>query len=130
MAENVQVADYMDKLEHPLKREIEEIRVIVKGAEPSLTEHIKWNAPSFQYKQEDRMTFNLQGKGFVRLVFHCGAKSAKGRSLRASVEDPAGLLEWAADDRAIVRLHDMEDVKAKAEPLAALVAMWLKAADE
>ena len=130
MAGNAQVAAFMNKLEHPLKRAIEETRVIIMDAEPSLTEHIKWNAPSFQYKQEDRITFNLQGKGFIRLIFHCGAKASKERGLRARIEDPAGLLEWAADDRAIVRLHDMDDVRAKAGPLAALVAMWLQAASE
>jgi len=125
-----QVAEYMSKLEHPLKPVIEEARAMLLNAVPGLAEHIKWNAPSFRYKEEDRITFNLHGKGFIRLIFHCGAKAKKDRSLRARLEDPAGLLEWAGDDRAIVRLNDLEDLRAKAGQLAALAASWLEAADE
>jgi len=124
------VAEYMAKLVHPLKPVIEEARSVLKQAEPDLAEHIKWNAPSFTYKEEDRITFNLHGKGFIRLIFHCGAKVKKVGGLRDKLEDPAGLLEWAAEDRAIVRLADMDDLRAKAAPLAALAVEWVRAADE
>lgn len=69
-----QVVEFFNNLEHPLKKEIEEVRKIILSTNESITEHIKWNAPSFCFNNEDRVTFNLQGKGFFRLVFHCGAK--------------------------------------------------------
>jgi uncharacterized protein YdhG (YjbR/CyaY superfamily) len=56
-----QVEEFMNNLEHPLKKEIEEVRKIIQSANNQLTEHIKWKAPSFCYHQEDRVTFNLHG---------------------------------------------------------------------
>ncbi|MBA9086161.1 uncharacterized protein YdhG (YjbR/CyaY superfamily) [Fontibacillus solani] len=74
-----QVVDYLNHLDHPLKKEIEEARRIILGVNEQISEHIKWNAPSFCFNGDDRVTFNLQGKGFFRIVFHCGDKK---RSLK------------------------------------------------
>lgn len=123
-----QVVEYMNNLQHPLKQEIEEVRKIVLNAEPRLTEHMKWNAPSFCFQDEDRVTFNLQGKGFFRLVFHCGAKKKDNEGKERLFEDTTGLLEWAAVDRAIVKFTDMNDVKAKKEKLEEVIAKWIEAA--
>lgn len=38
---------FMAQLEHPLKREIEEVRMIILSTDDGVTEHIKWKAPSF-----------------------------------------------------------------------------------
>ena len=50
---------YLDQLDHPLKPEILKIREIIFSANPDLTEHIKWNAPSFCLDGEDKITFNI-----------------------------------------------------------------------
>ena len=42
------VIDFLDKLEHPLKPEIETIRQIILGVSPTIREGIKWNSPSFR----------------------------------------------------------------------------------
>lgn len=65
-----QVIEFLNNVEHPLKKEMEEVRKIILSTNEHITEHIKWNAPSFSFNNEDRVTFNLQGKGFFRLVFH------------------------------------------------------------
>lgn len=119
------VEDFLMNLEHPFSAEIEEVRKIVLSANKELTEHIKWNAPSFAINGEDRITFNLQGKGFFRLVFHCGAKVRDGKSDARLIEDTTGLLEWAASDRAIAKFTDMEDVKRKKDVLVRVTNMWL-----
>ncbi|PYI53334.1 DUF1801 domain-containing protein [Paenibacillus flagellatus] len=124
-----QVADFMIKLDHPLKNEIEEVRAIVASADPRLGEHIKWNAPSFFLGEEDRITFNLKGKGFFRLVFHCGAKAKAREGKQPLFEDTTGLLEWAAPDRAVVKLTDRNDVREKEDKLRRLVAKWLEATE-
>jgi len=117
----------MRSLEHPLKKEIEEVRKIILSANDQITEQIKWKAPSFCYNNEDRVTFNLQGKDFFRLVFHRGAKVKEPleKELALSI-DPTGLLEWVADERAIVKLKDMADVEAKREIVADVVARWIQ----
>ncbi|MNC32701.1 hypothetical protein D3C76_231680 [compost metagenome] len=124
-----QVAEFMNALEHPLKREIEEVRMIILSANAEITEHIKWNAPSFCMHNEDRVTFNLQGKGFFRLIFHTGAKVKAPVKEGKLFEDPTGLLEWLTGDRAVVRITDMNDVQSKQAKLAELVARWMKETD-
>lgn len=122
-----QVAEFLSQMQHPFKNEIEEVRRMVLSAVPGLTEHMKWNAPSFCYENEDRITFQLQGKGFFRLIFHTGAK-AKARAEKGRImEDASGLLEWAADDRAILKLTDMIDVASKEEKLREIVTKWIEA---
>lgn len=121
-----QVVEYMKNLEHPLKKEIEEVRKIILTTNKEFTEHIKWNAPSFCFKNEDRVTFNLHGKGYFRLVFHCGAKVKDNIGKRPLFYDTTGLLDWVANDRAIVRFTDMNDVKAKEEKLAEVITRWIE----
>lgn len=64
-----QVAKFMSSLEHPFKEEIAEVRKIILGTNSRITEKIKWNAPSFCVDDEDRITFNLHGKGFFDWSF-------------------------------------------------------------
>ena len=118
-----QVVEFMNNLEHPLKEEIEEVRKIILSTDDKITEHIKWNAPSFCYEGEDRVTFNLHGKGFIRLVFHCGAKVKDRKTSEPLIVDTSGILEWKAADRAMMKFND---VKAKEEKLREVIRKWLK----
>ncbi|ACX66667.1 MULTISPECIES: DUF1801 domain-containing protein [Bacillales] len=121
-----QVEEYLHQLEHPLKKVIEEVRSFILSVDDRITEHIKWNAPSFCVQGEDRITLNLQGKGFIRLIFHCGAK-VKDHDIRGTLtEDTAGLLEWASQDRAIVKIVDTDDLEQKKEQLKAVIARWIE----
>lgn len=63
------VSEFMDALEHPLKQEIEAVRAIIKSVDSRIGERIKWNAPSYYYK-EDMVTFHLRATEHVHLVFH------------------------------------------------------------
>jgi hypothetical protein len=121
-----QVVEFLNNLEHPLKKEIEEVRKIILSTNESITEHIKWNAPSFCFDNEDRMTFNLQGKGFFRLVFHCGAKVKDHAGNGTLFEDTTGLLDWVTTDRAMIKFTDMSDVESKKEKLGTVVAKWIE----
>jgi len=124
---HLQVVEYLNNLEHPLKKEIEVVREIILGVNEQITEHIKWNAPSICFNSEDRITFNLQGKGFFRLIFHCGAKKIDRQEPGPLFDDATGLLEWASGDRAIVKFIGMKDVEANREKLAEVVAKWIQA---
>lgn len=121
-----QVVEFLNNLEHPLKKEIEEVRKIILSTNESITEHLKWKAPSFCFDNEDRVTFNLQGKGFFRLVFHCGAKVKDQAGDGTLFEDTTGLLDWVTTDRAMIKITDMSDVESKKEKLAAVVAKWIE----
>ncbi|MFO1445292.1 DUF1801 domain-containing protein [Bacillus sp. Bva_UNVM-123] len=121
-----QVVDFLNSLEHPLKKEIEEVRKIILSTNEQMTEHIKWNAPSFCLNNEDRITFNLQGKEYFRLIFHCGAKVKVNKKEGYLFEDTTGLLEWLASDRAIIKMTDMNDVNNKKEKLAEVITKWME----
>lgn len=121
-----QVAEFMHNLKHPLKEEIEEVRKIILSTDGKITEHIKWNAPSFCVENEDRITFNLSGKGFFRLIFHCGAKVKDSANKEPLFVDTSGILEWVTGDRAIVKFTDKNDVIAKEEKLREVISKWIQ----
>lgn len=109
---------------HALSKELTLVRAVILGAGKGVTEHIKWNAPSFCIGGDDRITVRLN-KGALSLIFHRGAKvkSTKGFAF----EDSSGLFEWAAPDRAVITFADAKDVAAKKAALARVAKEWLKA---
>ena len=64
------VWEYMNALNHPLKKEVEGVRKIIKMVNSDIGERIKWNAPSYYFRNQDLVTFNLRAKAHVHLVFH------------------------------------------------------------
>jgi hypothetical protein len=121
-----QVVEFLNNLEHPLKKEIEEVRQIILSANPHINERIKWKAPSFCIEDEDRVTFNLHGRGYFQLVFHCGAKVKENSGKVPLFDDTTELLDWITGDRAIVKFADMNDVKAKKVKLAEVINKWIE----
>ncbi|MFD2611459.1 DUF1801 domain-containing protein [Paenibacillus gansuensis] len=124
----VSAADYLESLVHPLKNEIEEVRSIILASGLPLSEHIKWNSLSYCANQDDRVTFNLHGKGYFQIVLHCGAKKKNPPATEPIISDPAGLLNWAAPDRATMKFTDMQDIHAKKEQLQQILRKWIEAA--
>lgn len=68
-SEEEQVKAYMNKLDTAAKKEIEAVRKIIKASSAKLTERIKWNAPSYYYR-EDIVTFGPYRNNKILLVFH------------------------------------------------------------
>ena len=114
----------LDKLQHPLKKEIEAIRQILL-ANPKLTEHVKWNAPSYCHNGDDRITFNFHAKDHIKLIFHRGAKVKGVKDF--AFKDSSGMLEWPAKDRAVAKFRNLEEVEEKKEALVLLVNQWIEA---
>ena len=86
---------------------------------------MKWNAPSFCFHNDDRITFNLHGSRFFRLVLHRGAKVKESINLKPYFDDVQGLMEWVTNDRAIIKFTDIKDVEAKRELLKEVVRRWV-----
>lgn len=119
-----EVNEFMARLEHPLKAEIEAVRALILGADKRITESIKWNAPSF-YITEHFATFKLRPSETVQVVFHTGAK-VKANVTAMQISDPSGLLTWAAKDRCVATFSDMKDIKSKKTAFTAIVEQWIK----
>ena len=98
-----QVNDFMERLDHPFKAEVEMIREIIKNVNKDITEQIKWNAPSFSYKGESLVTFNLWEKQKIHLVFHNPMISKMKNKL----------LEGDYDHRRMAYFFDRNDIQAK-----------------
>jgi uncharacterized protein YdhG (YjbR/CyaY superfamily) len=97
------VDEFLRELNHPLKAEVEAVRSIIKGADKNIAEEIKWNAPSFNYKGEYLVTFNLREQKRIHLVFHNPQVSRV----------KSKLLEGDYKDRRMAYFADMRDVMAK-----------------
>lgn len=114
------VDGYMNTLQHPQKAEIEAVRAIVLDADRKVAERVKWNAPSFYYR-DDIAAFNPRARGFVQLVFvfHRGKM----------IDDRFDLLEGDYKDRRLARFIDMNDVRAKENALRCVVRRWIELTD-
>ncbi|MBI5964365.1 MAG: DUF1801 domain-containing protein [Chloroflexi bacterium] len=97
------VDEFIENLSHPLKAEVEAVRSIIKGVNKNINEEIKWRAPSFNYKGEYLVTFNLWEEKRIHLVFH-NPQISKVKSK---------LLEGDYKDRRMAYFADMKDIKAK-----------------
>jgi uncharacterized protein YdhG (YjbR/CyaY superfamily) len=95
------VDEFLENLSHPLKAEVEAVRSIIKGVNKDVNEEIKWNAPSFNYKGEYLVTFNLRETKRIHLVFH-NPQIAKVKN---------DLLEGDYVDRRMVYFVNMKDIK-------------------
>ena len=102
-----QVDAFMDKLAHPFKAEVQMVREIIKNVNKDITEQIKWNAPSFGYKGESLVTFNLWEKKRIHLVFH--------NPMISKVKSK--LLEGDYDHRRMAYFADQNDIQAKRKTL-------------
>jgi len=120
-----QVASYFSKLDHPLKKVMESVREIILSTNKEITEHIKWNAPSFCIDDDDRITFNLYRNECVLLVFHRGAKVKAAKAKGPLLEDTTGLLQWITNDRATIKLFSEKEVKDKKHLLKNVVKEWI-----
>lgn len=115
------VAGLLEGLEHPQRKEIDAIRKAIGGADKSISEGVKWNAPSFR-TTEWFATINLRSKKGTQVILHLGAKKRSGLE-RPKIDDPKRLLKWLGDDRAMATLSD---TPADRKALAAIVRQWIK----
>ncbi|HVJ26050.1 MAG TPA: DUF1801 domain-containing protein [Vicinamibacterales bacterium] len=119
---SIAVDDFMATLEHPQKAAVAALRDIVRAADPSIGEGIKWNAPSFR-THEYFATTHLRAKIGIGLILHLGAKVREDAAVQ--IEDPGGLLAWLGPDRAVVHFADVDEVQARAPALQDVVRQWI-----
>lgn len=121
------VADYLDKLDHPLKEVAIALRKVILATDPQIGEQIKWNSPAFYYTGEmkpfdpkkykrDIAVMHLRKKDQVLLVLPTGAK----------IPDTTGLLEGNyTDGRKMVTLKSINDLDEKKDRLRQVMRQWL-----
>jgi hypothetical protein len=119
---------YFKTLKHPLAGLAKDVRKAILGADPSIGEEIKWNAPAFFYtgamkpfnpKEYRRhlVVFNFFRKDSLRLVFWHGDKAS----------DKSGWLEGSyADGRRLAALASKGDLARNKKTLQSALKAQLK----
>jgi len=111
---------YMRDVDHPFKAEMQAVRGILLGASPKVAERIKWNAPSFYYK-EDLAAFNPRATEYAHLILLFPG----GSGLPAK----SPLLEGKQKDRREAKFFSLADVESKRPALEKLVRNWVALRD-
>lgn len=118
------VDEFMRKLDHPLRAEMEAVLALIRGADPAVGQEIKWNAPSLRIK-EHFATVNVRGKDAVQVILHLGAKVRDDITDRLAIDDPSGLLQWLAKDRASVKFRDMSEIETHGRAFQQIIRQWI-----
>ena len=113
------IDEFVGKLQHPMKTEIEEAIKTIRSASKDLEEDVKWGGPSFDYK-EPMATMNPRITEYVVFIFHKGAL----------IKDKSGLLEAAPKGKAYLKLHSMKEIKDNEANIQNIVNEWIKLMNE
>ena len=125
MAKGPTVGAWLAARTPDIRSAVERLRAIVLGAGDGVTEHIKWNGPSFCIDGDDRITIGLAPRGGVRAILHRGVKVKDATGF--AFADDSGLIQWAAPDRGVVNFADEAAVAARADAFADICRRWLEA---
>ena len=125
---NVEVTDFLNKLNHPFIKEIEQLRNCILSADKNLTENIKWNGPNYCFDNENRITMRIQPPTKqVQLIFHRGVKKQT-QPQDKLISNKSKMLVWKENDRAIIIFKSLQDIENGKAELTTIVNEWIKAA--
>jgi hypothetical protein len=119
------VETFLTRFDSALKPEVLALRQIILDVDPSITEQIKWNVPSF-CTSEHFATFNLRAKDSLGIILHLGAKVRDTAVTGISISDPESLLEWLGADRAIVKFYGLNDIESKKLAFVNVIQQWIQ----
>lgn len=115
-----QVDEWMNKLDPEMRPAVDTVRKIIKKAGPELNERIKWNAPSYYYK-EDIVTFGpVRSKDKIILVFHHPS----------IVKINSGLLQGDYKDRRLVYINSEKEIREAKKELERIIKESVKMLDK
>ena len=114
--EQEQVNEWLNRIDPSFKTSINAVRKIIKEAGPELNERIKWNAPSYYYK-EDIVTFGpMRANDKLILVFHHPI----------IVKIKSSLLEGNYKDRRLVYFNSPAEIVAGKKELGRIIKEMVK----
>lgn len=125
MAGSESVDTWIAALDADTRALVEHLRTLALAARPGVTEHIKWNAPSFYLNGDDRITLGVERKGGIRVVLHRGAKVKDASGF--AFADPDKLAKWPSADRGVMTFATAADVAAREVAIADIFTRWLAA---
>jgi hypothetical protein len=125
---NIEVTDFLNDLNHPFIKEIEQLRNCILSANKNISENIKWNGPNYCMDNEDRITMRVQPPTKqVQLIFHRGAKK-KEQPKDKLIANKSKMLVWKENDRAIATFKSLQEIENGKTELVTIINDWIKAA--
>lgn len=113
MPTNPAVDDWFDTYDNPMKAAVQRVREIILAADPRITESIKWQAPTFEYKG-NIASFFPKAKRHVSLMFHRGAE----------IPGEHPLLEGDGSRSRTAKFAGLGQVEARRGQLEAVIKAW------
>jgi hypothetical protein len=124
---NNDVSSFLDALDHPFRKEIEQLRMHILLSDKQLTENIKWNGPNYSIGEEDRITMRIHpAKNQAQLILHRGSKKLT-QPKDQMITDASKLLVWKENDRAIATFKSMQEIEDAKDALKIIIQAWIKA---
>ena len=103
---------------------VDALRAAAMASAAGVTEHIKWNAPSFGIDGSDRITLGSDAKGSIRVILHRGAKVLDSSDFSFAV--PADLVTWAAVDRGVMTFANAPALDARIDEVRDIFSRWME----
>jgi hypothetical protein len=123
---NSEVTAFLADKNHPLRKEIEQLRILIVSIDSNLTENIKWNGPNYCFNNEDRITMKIQPPKNIQLIFHRGAKKME-QPKDKLINENSKLLIWKENDRAIATFTNIDEIKNANSDLTEIIKKWIVA---
>jgi hypothetical protein len=107
---------------HPFLREVSAFRSALLEVDSRISESWKWNAPSFLYDGNDRVTFRLSPGSTCQLILHRGARPVAGPSI-----DLGEAVDWMSEDRGVVAISSPDELERRTNELIDICLAWMRA---
>ncbi len=121
------IVEFLNDLDPEKRSQVDELRKLILGLGIDLEENIKWNAPNYNYKGIDRITFNLMNKeGKVKIVIHMGTAKKENKKGEPVIKNAPDFVFWNSDIRGTITFDGIDDVRSKKAELEELLTQWLK----
>jgi len=119
------VDEFLNDLSEDRRQQVEALRSIIKVTNPELTEHIKWNSPSYVLDGEDRITFNMHYPDQTMLLIHMGATRKETKKADPIMKDETGLIKWNSDIRGTLAFRSLDDITQSEADITKVLSAWL-----
>lgn len=113
MNKNPEVDDWLAAYDNPMNQVVSAMRDVILGADPRVTEAIKWQAPTFVFNG-NIASFFPKAKKHASLMFHKGAEISG---------DFPNLVGDGKEARSF-KVDSLDDLKSKRDELTAIINAW------
>jgi len=117
------VPEFLIDLDEDTRNQVNALRDIILSS-VNVTEHIKWNAPSYVFNGEDRITFNLHGSD-IKILIHMGATRKEDKAASPVLNDLTGIIQWNSNIRGTLTFRSMEEIIDHTSDLGDILKKWV-----